>query len=142
MAKRSAGVGRRQNTKKYPTPAVQGPRSYISFYKPTWEEIRQAVDDIREKTKKYIDVTAEQPIRRTKAQTMADEATEVESSLSEMLWDLACEKFHEWNWADEEGEPLPNLPDLEMGELLGDEVRDIFRAVQKLYMMDEEEEGN
>jgi hypothetical protein len=61
------------------------------------------------------------------------------------LWDLACKKFQEWNWVDDDGEPFGDLPQVSLDDLYGEEVQAIFRAIQKLYMMsdaDEDSEGN
>lgn len=135
MAKRQAG-GKRQSTKKFPTP-VQGPRAHITFRKPTYGEIRTTVDEVRAKTKKYLAATVR------KEETIGEEASEVESTLSEALWDIACDKFVEWNWSGDEGEPLDDLPLFEVDALLGEEVQTIFDIIQQLYMMtDTEEEGN
>jgi hypothetical protein len=138
MAKRSTAVGKRQSVKKFSTP-VQGPRAYVTFRKPTYGEIRITVDEVRAKTKKYLAAT----VRKTAS--VGEEAGKVESTLSETLWDIACDKFVEWNWADDEGELLGELPLFDVEDLLGEEVQTIFDIIQKLYMMsdtDEDSEGN
>ena len=142
MAKRQAAVAKRQNVKKFPT-KVQGSRSYISFYKPTWGEIRMAVDIVRDRTKDYI--TATSALTTGEPLTAGKEATEVENTLSSTLWDLACDKFHEWNWVDDDGVPLEALPQVNMDDLYGEEVQAVFNIVQELYMMstaDKDSEGN
>lgn len=137
MAKRSTAVGKRQSVKKFKTP-VQGPRAFIIFGKPTFGEIRTTVDEVRAKTKNYLTATQKQ-------ENVGDEASETETTLSETLWNIACDKFIEWNWYGNEGEPLDDLPQLNLDDLLGEEVQTIFDIIQKLYMMsdaDEDSEGN
>jgi hypothetical protein len=141
MAKGTA-KGSRKNTRRFSTP-VQGSRAYISFYKPTWGEIRETVEDVRKKTKKYISATVDKS--RARLAEASENASEVEEKLSTTLWDMACDKFHEWNWVDDDGELMGPLPQLELDNLYGDEVQEIFNAVQKMYMMsdeDEKAEGN
>jgi len=142
MAKRSAAVGKRQNVIKYPTP-VQGPRAYVIFSKPTWGEIRAAVDIVRDRTKEYVSAVA--AIKAGKKVAVKDKAKETETALSDTLWEFACDKFQEWNWVNDDGEPLGDLPQMDLDNLYGDEVQAIFAAIQELYMMseaDEDSEGN
>ena len=141
MAKRIA-KGSRENTRRFSTP-VQGPRAYIVFNKPTWGEIRETVADVRKKTKKYISATVDRSEGRVAESS--EIAGDTEEKLSTTLWDLACTRFSEWNWVDDDGELLPPLPQVELDDLYGDEVQAIFDAVQRMYMMsdeDEEAEGN
>ncbi len=131
--------GSRKSVRKFLTP-VQGSRAYIVFNKPTWGEIRETVADVRKKTKKYISAT----IDRSKARVAeaSEQASEVEDKLSTTLWDLACERFKDWNWVDDDGNLLDPLPEVEVDDLYGDEVQEIFEAVQKMYMMSDEDEGD
>lgn len=124
-----AGV-RRQNTRKFVSTKVQGPTSYISFFKPTWEEIRDAADNLRATGKEMTN-----PEGRL-------DAGKAEETLSTNLRELAASKFEEWNWVDDEGEPLLPLPEIELGALYGDEVDFLFTCIQRLYMLQEEPEGN
>lgn len=134
--------GSRKSVRKFPTP-VQGSRAYIVFNKPTWGEIRETVADVRKKTKKYLSATVD----RSKARVaIAPEvASDTEDKLSTTLWELACAQFNDWNWVDDDGNLLDPLPDVTLDDLYGDEVQEIFEAVQKMYMMsdeDEDDEGN
>ncbi len=141
MAKGTA-KGSRKSIRKFKTP-VQGARAYIVFDKPTWGEIRETVADVRTKTKKYISATVDKS--RARVAEASEQASEVEEKLSTTLWDLACSRFNEWNWVDDDGSLLDPLPQVELDDLYGDEVQAIFDAVQKMYMMsdeDEEAEGN
>ncbi len=136
MAKGTA-KGSRKNTRKFSTP-VQGPRAYIVFNKPNWGEIRETVADVRKKTKKYISATVDKS--KARLAEASENASVVEEKLSTTLWDLACAQFNEWNWVDDEGELMGPLPQVELDDLYGDEVQEIFNAVQKMYMMSDEEE--
>lgn len=141
MAKGTA-KGSRKSIRKFSTP-VQGSRAYIVFNKPSWGEIRETVADVRTKTKKYISATLDKS--KARVAEASENASEVEEKLSTTLWDLACARFNSWNWVDDDGELLPPLPQVELDDLYGDEVQEIFDAVQKMYMMsdeDEEAEGN
>ncbi len=138
MAKRQSG-GKRQSVRKFMTP-VQGPRAYVTFQKPTWGEIRVTVESVRAKTKDYISATV--AVATGEKRPVGDKATEVEETLTEALWDLASEKFEKWNWVDDEGGPLADLPEMSVDDLYGDEVQDIFKAVQSLYMMSNDEDGD
>lgn len=126
--RRKAGVGR-QNTRKFVSTAVQGPASYISFFKPTWREIRDAADELRATGKEFTDGTS-------------IDASQAEEVLSTNLWGLCVAKFDEWNWVNDENEDLPPLTEMDVGELYGDEVDFLFNCVQRLYMLSEEESGN
>ncbi len=142
MAKRSTAVGKRQNVKKFKTP-VQGPRAFIIFNKPTWGEIREAVDIVRDRTKEYVSEIAS--IAAGKEVAVGDKAKDAEGVLSETLWNFACDKFQEWNWVDNDGEPLGELPQVNLDNLYGEEVQAVFKIIQELYMMseaDEDSEGN
>jgi hypothetical protein len=132
MARSTRTKATRKSTKKFVTRS-QGPRAYIEFDKPTWGEIREVVDEIRGKTKKYI-----QSVRAGVMQ--GETASQVEGTLSDALWEIAIEKFHDWNWVDDEGEDLAPLPELDMEDLYGDEIQEIFECVQALYMMSEQKE--
>ncbi len=142
MAKRSAAVGKRQNVKKFKTP-VQGPRAYIIFKKPTWGEIRETVDTVRDRTKEYVSAIA--TITAGKEVAVGDKAKDAEGVLANTLWELACGKFQEWNWVNDDDEPLEDLPQVSLNDLYGEEVQAIFMIIQELYMMsdaDEDSEGN
>ena len=136
MAKGTA-KGSRKSVRKFKTP-VQGARAYIVFDKPTWGEIRETVADVRKKTKKYISATLDQS--KARVAEASEIAGDTEDKLSSTLWDLASARFSEWNWVDDDGELLPPLPQVELDDLYGDEVQEIFNAVQKMYMMSDEEE--
>lgn len=142
MARNPRGKAQRKATHRYPSVRVQGPSSYVEFQKPTWQEIREAVGQIREDSKKLIRraVNSEKGVYATTAEGTT--VQDAEDALSDMLWDLAIDKFLSWNWVDDDGEPLPPLPEIEQGDLLGDEIQFIFKTVQQLYMIVEDSEGN
>ncbi len=139
--KRVRSKARRRRTYKYPSTEVQGPGSHVEFKKPSWGDIREAVEDIREKTQKVIEQGG-LTIVDGRAVPKGGSAEEIEDTLSETLRQLAIDSFVGWDWVDDDEEPLPPLPDVSMDDLMGDEVEFIFSCVQILYKMtDEEREG-
>ena len=127
--RKKAGL-KRQNTRKFVSTAIQGPASYISFFKPKWQEIRDAADDLR----------ATSDVIRTEEGRI--DAGKAEEELSANLWGLATSKFEQWNWIDDDGEDLAPMTEIEAGSLYGDEIDFVFNCVQRLYMLQEEPEGN
>jgi hypothetical protein len=140
MARKGRSGVKRTNTRKFISSKVQGSGSFVSFYKPTWSEVREATSDLRSRSREFVDIRASDAKSRSAAKA-GESVQKFEDALSEMLWELAEAKFHEWNWVDDEGEALPSLPDIAIGDLYGDEVNYLFGVLQKLYMLDEEEGG-
>ena len=139
MAKRK---GKRKSTKKYPTVNAQGPASWIEFGIPTWNESRDAINHIRKETRGMLrrEVDAERKSRVTPIEGFLPE--EAESALVDMIWELACSKFLEWNWTDEEGSDLPAMTDMDPGDLLQTELGVVLETTQDLFgIKDLEEEG-
>lgn len=139
MAKRK---GKRRSTKKYPTIHAQGPASWIEFSIPTWNESRDAINHIRKETRGMLrrEVDAEKQDRVTPAEGVSPE--EAETALVDMIWELACSKFVDWNWADEEDNSLPAMTDMDPGDLLQTELGVVLEITQDLFgIKDLEEEG-
>lgn len=121
-------------TRKFKTPEAQGSGSYITFRIPMWEEIKSAVIEFSNAGKEY---------REFLDKPRSDDKTEeVVDTLTNVLWQKAAEKFVEWNWVDEEGEPLAGLSELTPGDLYGPELDCIVKNVQALYQVSRDEEGN
>lgn len=138
MAKGSQGQVRRARTYKFPSVSVQGPSSYVEFGKPSWGEIRETVDEIREMTTKILSENRAE-VKGGSFVPRGNLAGEVEDTLSGKLWEIAREKFISWNWIGDDEEPLPPLTEVLMDDLLGDEVEFIFSCVQILYKMTDDE---
>lgn len=141
---RGSGGVRRSATRKFVTTGVQGPGSYISFYKPRWEETRAATEDLRQIGRDILDITTSEVTgKRITVPAKGMTASEIEDRLLEFVWDLAVMKFHEWNWIDDEGEALPPLPEVVRGELYTEEIQEILQVTRELFMLGESEsEGN
>lgn len=140
MAKAKAkarGRGRKL-TKRFPTTPIQGTGSFVVFQKPKWGEIRLGIKEIRADARERV--IREDGVVRLESDTAVED---LEEDLVGGLWNMCVDKFVEWNWLDEEGEPLPRLPDLNSEDLLGEEVQFLFDIIQSLYMIrDMDEEGN
>ncbi len=54
MAKRGRAGVKRVNSRKFTSGTVQGPSSYVSFFKPTWDEMKQATANLRENARDVI----------------------------------------------------------------------------------------
>jgi hypothetical protein len=141
MARKSGAKGQRKNTRKFVTVEVQGPASWVEFRIPTWKQSREAIKHVREDARKYIqrDVGRDRDV--VLRPTADFEVDEVEAALVDMLWQLAVEQFVDWNWVDDNGELLPPLPEIDLGDLLGPEVQKIMKIMQSLFGISEDDEG-
>jgi hypothetical protein len=128
--KRRQGV-QRQTTRKFVSTKVQGRGSWISFHKPTWGEIREATTEIRENTRAMIQTGTGRVVPAE-----GFKVSDIEDTLSNFAWELAVESFSEWNWVDDDGEPLVELPALDINDLMGEEVDYIIDCVREMYMPD------
>lgn len=139
MAKRK---GKRKTSIKYPTIKVQGPSSWIEFNYPTWEESRTAINHIRQETRgiirREVDIERGNIIRPVEGFEVGD----AETALVDMIWELACSKFADWNWVDGEDTLLPPMNEMDPGELLQPELGVILELTQDLFgLKDLEDEG-
>lgn len=119
----------RLSKRKFKTDKVQGPGSHIIFSKPTFQESKQFVDALREVTADIGDPS---------------KASEIENEMTDLIFTKAQELFSEWNWGDEDGEPLTDLDEIDIDDigvlLLAEEVETIIECIRMLFGIIEDKE--
>jgi len=119
----------RRNVVRVVTASVQGDDSYVVVRKLTVGEAREVLRDRQRRNQSAM-------VRMADAgqnQEIIQEAIDAEAAIENIEWAVKRFKGHirEWNWVDDDGEPLPQIkddPDI-VDQLSIDEMRVLSEAL-------------